>query len=225
MVKNVVLVHGFWADSSSYTSVILHLQKMGYEVFAPQLKLNSLEEDVATVINCLNDLNGDCLLVGHSYGGVVITNAGDHEKVKGLLFISAFAPDYNENMGGLLAKFPPTEAGNYFEVKDGLVGLKKDGFRNAFSQDLDTEKSDLLWVVQKKPNVAILETNSEKNAWKVQKNWFVISTNDQTVHPELQFFEAKRMNAEVLELPASHACLISCSTEISEFIISITNVI
>lgn len=218
MTKNVVLVHGFWADSSSYSAIIPLLQKAGYQVTAPQMSLSSLEEDVLAVKRTLDRLDGDCLLVGHSYGGVVITHAGTHPKVKGLLYIAAFAPGPGEKMAGLLAKYPPTPMVRFFDVHEGFVWMKKEGVRTAFAQDLPAEQTDMLWAVQKAPKGAIFETLATAAAWKDKASWFIVATEDLAVPPELQRFEADRMNAETIEIAASHLPMLSKPAEVSGFI-------
>src|SRR6185312_12066614 len=188
-MKNLILVHGFWADSSCYSGVIPVLQKAGYNVLAPQMPLTSIADDVAAVNRTLNTLDGDCLLVGHSYGGVVITHAGVHPNVKGLLYLAAFAPDKGETMNDLLGKNPTTAAAPFFEVKEGYVWLKQEGFRTAFAQDLPTEQIDVLYAVQKVPNGAIFGTPANEAAWRDKRSWFIISNEDKTIDPNLQRFE------------------------------------
>lgn len=217
-MKNLILVHGFWADSSCYSAVIPVLQQAGYNVLAPQMPLSSVADDVAAVKRALDTIEGDCLLIGHSYGGVVITHAGVHPNVKGLLYLAAFAPDKGETMNDLLGKNPPTAAAPFFEVKEGYVWLKHEGFRTAFAQDLPIEQADVLYAVQKIPNGAIFGTPATEAAWRDKRSWFIISREDRTIDPNLQRFEADRMHATVNEIPASHLSMISHSSEIANYI-------
>ena len=217
-MKNVILVHGFWADSSCYSAIIPVLQRAGYNVLAPQMPLTSIADDVAAVKRTLDTIEGDCLLVGHSYGGVVITHAGVHPNVKGLLYLAAFAPEKGETMNDLLGKNPPTAAAPFFEAKEGYVWLKQEGVRTAFAQDLPTEKADVLYAVQKTPNGAIFGTPANEAAWRDKKSWFIISNQDKTIDPNLQRFEAERMHATVHELTASHVSMISQSSAVTKFI-------
>lgn len=166
----------------------------------------------------LDTIEGDCLLIGHSYGGVVITHAGAHPNVRGLLYIAAFAPDKGETMNDLLGKNPPTAAAPFFEVKEGYVWLKREGFRTAFAQDLPTEQADVLHAVQKVPNAAIFGTPASEAAWKDKKSWFVISSEDRTIDPNLQRFEVERMHATVNEVAASHLAMISQPSAVVKFI-------
>lgn len=218
MVKNIVLVHGFWADSSSYSKIIPILQKSGYTVVAPQIPLTSIADDVAAVTRALDLLEDDCLLAGHSYGGIVITNAGTHPRVKGLMYLAAFAPEEGETLGGLLGKFAPTPALPYFDRKGDFVWLKQEGVRTAFAQDLPEEEADVIWAVQKTPAAAIVETPTKSVAWKTRPSWFVLALHDKTISPDLQKFETERINAKVLELPTSHVPMISKPGEVSKFI-------
>jgi pimeloyl-ACP methyl ester carboxylesterase len=217
-MKNLILVHGFWADSSCYSAIIPVLQRAGYNVLAPQMPLSSLADDVAAVNRALDTIEGDCLLIGHSYGGVVITQAGVRPNVKGLLYIAAFAPDKGETMNDLLRKNPPTAAAPFFEIKDGYVWLRHEGFRTAFAQDLPIEQADVLHAVQKVPNAAIFETPAEEVAWKDKKSWFIISKADRTIDPHLQHFEAQRMHATINEVAASHLSMISQPAAVVRFI-------
>jgi pimeloyl-ACP methyl ester carboxylesterase len=217
-MKNVILVHGFWADSSCYSAVIPVLQRAGYNVLAPQMPLTSIADDVAAVRRALDTIDGDCLLVGHSYGGVVITHAGVHPSVKGLLYLAAFAPDKGETMNDLLGKNPPTAAAPFFEVKEGYVWLKQEGFHTGFAQDLPAEQIDVLYAVQKVPNGAIFGTPATESAWKDKRSWFIISNEDRTIDPNLQRFEAERMHATVHEVAASHVSMIAQSSAVAKFI-------
>jgi len=217
-MKNLILVHGFWADSSCYSAIIPVLQRAGYNVLAPQMPLSSVADDVAAVKRALDTIEGDCLLIGHSYGGVVLTHAGVHPNVKGLLYLAAFAPDRGETMNDLLGKNPPTPALPFFEVKDGYVWLQQEGFRTAFAQDLPTEQIDVLCAVQKVPNAAILGTPATEAAWKDKRSWFIISSEDKTIDPNLQRFEADRMQATAEEVSASHVSMISQPARVVKFI-------
>jgi len=217
-MKNLILVHGFWADSSSYSAIIPVLQRAGYNVLAPQMPLTSVADDVAAVKRALDTVEGDCLLIGHSYGGVVITHAGIHPNVKGLLYIAAFAPDNGETMNDLLGKNPPTAAAPFFEGKEGYVWLKQEGFRTAFAQDLPAEHADVLYAVQKVPNGAIFGTPANEAAWKDKKSWFIISGQDKTIDPNLQRYEADRMHAITTEVAASHVSMISQPSAVARFI-------
>jgi len=217
-MKNLILVHGFWADSSCYSAIIPFLQRAGYNVLAPQMPLSSVADDVAAVKRALDTIEGDCLLIGHSYGGVVLTHAGVHPNVKGLLYLAAFAPDRGETMNDLLGMNPPTAAAPFFDVKEGYVWLRQEGFRTAFAQDLPTEQADVLCAVQKVPNGAIFGTPATEAAWRDKRSWFIISNEDKTIDPNLQRFEAERMHATVHEVTASHLAMISQTSAVVKFI-------
>lgn len=219
-MKNLILVHGFWADSSCYSGVIPVLQKAGYNVLAPQMPLTSIADDVAAVNRALNTLDGDCLLIGHSYGGVVITHAGAHPNVKGMLYLAAFAPDMGETMNDLLGKFAATAAVPFFDVKEGFVWMKQEGVRTAFAQDLPNEQADVLYAVQKVPFAPIFETQATEAAWRNKPTWFIISAEDKTINPDQQRFEANRMNATTHEINASHVAMVSQPGTIAKFIMT-----
>lgn len=214
---NVVLVHGAFADGSSWSKVILRLQAAGYTVTAVQQPLTSLEEDVAITRHILQMQDGPTILVGHSYGGVIITEAGNEPNVVGLVYVAAFAPDAGENLLELIAQYP-TPPGSAHTITDdqGYTWIQMEIFPKVFAGDVDVAEASVLAAVQhpwKIPTRSITEA-----AWRTKPVWYQISENDQMIHPTLQAFFAKRMGAKTISLPASHAVAISRPAEIAQLI-------
>lgn len=208
-IKNIVLVHGFWADASSYGEIIPTLLAEGYEVVAVQNPLTSLADDVAATKRALARIDGQCILVGHSWGGFVITEAGNDDRVSGLVYVAALAPDAGESTVDLLSKYAAAPAAQYFQEQEGFIWLAKEGVQKTFAGDLSTEKSALLYATQTAPSTSVLEAKVDSPAWKNKPSWYVISNNDQTVPPDLQRDAAKRMGATTVVLESSHVSMIS----------------
>ena len=220
-VPNIVLVHGAWADGSSWGAVIQRLQKAGYRVSAVQLALASMEDDVARTRSVLAAQDGPTLLVAHSLGGAVITSLGtDAPNVVGLVYESAFAPDQGESLKGLTAGPQPPGAAAIRPDKQGFLWLDRAGFRQYFAPDVEAEHERVMEAVQKP--VAASELNSDKKftapAWRSFPTWFIVSEKDQMIPPDAQKLFAKRMNATVLSVPGSHVLMVSHPDEVAGFI-------
>ena len=218
---NVVLVHGFWADGSSYSRVIPLLLAAGHTVFAVQLPISvSLADDVNATLGVLQQMQGPTVLVGHSYGGEVITNAGaGQSNVIGLVYASAFAPDLGEPIG----KFPPGPGvANTYQVKypDGntYLFINQQKFRESFAQDVDIVEASIMATVQKPPNVVIFGNPTTAVAWKTIPSWYLLSENDRMIPPATQQMFASRMNAKTLSVPSSHASIVSHPYQVFELI-------
>src|SRR3984885_508277 len=205
---SIVFCHGLWADGSCFSKVIGPLQAGGYQVIAAQYGLDTPEEDVATVIRTLNRVDAPAILVGHSYGGSVITAAGTDDRVVGLVYISALAPDADETSQSLQAKFPVTDVFSHIEVADGRIWLKPEGIA-CFAGDLSEREQKLVWATQGVPVPDLFTQKVEGTAWRLKPSWFVVAKKDRTVHPELQRFVAKRMGATVVEADSSHVAMLS----------------
>jgi pimeloyl-ACP methyl ester carboxylesterase len=204
----IVFCHGIWADGSCFSKVIPALQSEGYEVMAAQYGLDTAEGDVASVKATMGRVKGPVLLVGHSYGGSVITAAGTDERVVGLVYISALAPDADETSQGQLNKFPPTDVFKYIEVTDGRVWLKPEG-PACFAGDLSEEEQKVVYATHYAPAAELFNHNAPGVAWKSKPSWFVVANNDRTVHPDLQHFAAKRMGASVHAIDSDHVPMLS----------------
>jgi pimeloyl-ACP methyl ester carboxylesterase len=205
---SIVFAHGLWADGSCFSKVIPTLQAEGHQVIASQHSLDSVEGDVATVIRTIGRVSGPVLLVGHSYGGTLITAAGTDDHVAGLVYIAALAPDETETSQSHQAQFPTTDMFNYIEVADGRIWLKHEGTR-AFAGDLSEQEKELVWATQMVPDVNLFNEKVPGTAWRTKPSWYIIANHDQTVHPELERFAAKRMGAHTYDLDSSHVPMLS----------------
>jgi pimeloyl-ACP methyl ester carboxylesterase len=204
----IVFAHGLWADGSCFTKLIPTLQAEGYEVMASQHGLDSLATDVAAVKACLARINSPAILVGHSYGGTLITHAGTDDRVAGLVYIAALAPDADETSQSLLDKFPTTPVFGHIEVAEGRVWLKKTGVPH-FAGDLPGVDQKLIYATQGAPVADLFNQKVDGTAWKSKPSWYVLATQDETVHPDLQRSVSERMKATVTEVAASHVPMLS----------------
>ena len=204
----IVFCHGIWADGSCFSKVIAPLQAEGYQVIASQHSLDSLEGDVATVTRTLGRVTGPVLLVGHSYGGTVITAAGTDDRVAGLVYISALAPDENETSQSQQDPFPVTDVFSYIEVADGRIWMLPEGTR-AFAGDLPEEEQKLVWATHVAPDVDLFNQKLDGTAWRTKPSWYIVANNDRTVQPDLERFVAKRMGAHTYDVDSSHVPMLS----------------
>jgi pimeloyl-ACP methyl ester carboxylesterase len=205
---SIVFCHGIWADGSCFSKVIPPLQADGYEVIAAQYGLDSPEGDVAAVKRTLGRVSRPAILVGHSYGGSVITAAGTDERVTGLVYIAALAPDAGETSQGQQDKFPRTDVFKYVEVTDGRVWMRPEGVA-CFAGDLPEEEQKIVWATHYAPAADLFSRNAPGVAWKSKKSWYIVGKNDRTVHPDLERFVAKRMGATTVEADSSHVPMLS----------------
>ena len=205
---SIVFCHGIWADGSCFNKVIPPLQAEGYEVMAAQYGLDTPEADVEAVKRTLARVSGPVILVGHSYGGSVITAAGTDERVVGLVYIAALAPDADETSQSQQAKFPTTDVFNYGEVTDGRIWLKPEGVV-CFAGDLSEQEQKFVYATHYAPASDIFSRNAAGVAWKSKPSWYVVANNDRTVHPDLQRFAAKRMGASTHAIDSSHVPMLS----------------
>jgi pimeloyl-ACP methyl ester carboxylesterase len=205
---SVVFAHGLWADGSCFGKLIPKLQAEGYEVMASQHGLDSLATDVAAVKACLARVSSPAILVGHSYGGTLITHAGTDPRVAGLVYIAALAPDADETSQGQLDKFPTTPVFAHIEVTDGRVWLKQSGVTH-FCGDLPEAEQKLVYATQGVPVADLFHQKVDGTAWKTKPSRYVLANQDQTVHPDLQRFVSKRMKADTTEVTSSHVPMLS----------------
>jgi pimeloyl-ACP methyl ester carboxylesterase len=219
-IKNIVLVHGAWADGSSWSKVIPLLQAAGLHAVAVQNPLSSIAEDVASTNRLINMQDAPVLLVGHSYGGAVITEAGNNPKAAGMVYVAAFAPEEGETLGGMAQKFPTPPAYSEFKViDDGYLMLTAKGVDECFAQDLTPAEKSLVLAAQGATQSAILSTPIKAAAWHSKPSWFVIASNDRTIAPEQEICTAKRMGAKTLTLPSSHLAMLAFPQEVANFVI------
>jgi pimeloyl-ACP methyl ester carboxylesterase len=218
-VKTVVLVHGAWADGSSWNKVIPLLEARGLHVVSVQHPLTSIAADVAATNRIIDAQDGPVLLVGHSYGGAVITEAGLNPKVAGLVYVAAFAPDAGESVGAVSAPYGDTPAiAEIRPLKDGFLVLTPKGVAEDFAQDLPAAEQKLLVATQGPTQGAILGTPLTAAAWRVKPSWAVIASNDRTIAPQQEIDGAKRMGAKTLTLASSHVAMLAKPKEVAAFI-------
>jgi pimeloyl-ACP methyl ester carboxylesterase len=216
---NIVLVHGGWADGTGWAKQISILHESGHQVLAVQLPLHSLEDDVETVKRAISKLGGPTILVGHSYGGAVITNAGyNNSNVTGLVYIAAFAPDEGQSLSDFVdaAKFPK---GLVIPDSGGFLYLNPKMFRENFAQDVDESEANIMAIAQKPFHGSIFTVKSGSPAWKQLPTWYQISTSDLMIPPDVQQKFAKQMNATTISIDASHASYVSHPDEIAKLIL------
>ena len=205
---SIVFCHGLWADGSCFSKLIVPLQAEGYECIAAQYGLNTTAEDVALVKATIGRVSGPVVLVGHSYGGSVITGAGVDDRVAGLVYICALAPDADETSQTQLSNFPKTDVFSHIEVVDGRIWLRPEGTKY-FCGDLSEQDQKLVWATQGVPKPDLFEAKVGGTAWKSKPSWYIVAKNDRTVHPDMERFVAKRMGAKVTEVASSHVPMLS----------------
>ncbi len=218
----VVLVHGFWGGAAHWGKVIIELDRRGYDsLHAVENPLTSLSDDAERTQKMVRQVNAPVLLVGHSYGGAVITQAGDLPNVVGLVYVAAFAPDAGENLGQI-ADWNVAEAaaaGNIEPDSDGYVWIKQDKFRESFCQDLPAAEALVMAVTQKAPLGSTFGDAVSEPAWRKKPTWYQVSTSDRMIHPDSERRMAERMSPRsTVELDASHASLASQPSAIADLI-------
>ena len=219
-LPNIVLVHGAWADGSSWSSVIERLQADGYHVKAPQFPLTSLADDVARLRQVLALEDGPTVLVGHSYGGQVMTALGnDAPNVVGLVYIAAFGLDEGESLGALLAQGPPTPAlAHRFVDEEGFVWLTEDDFVNHFAGDADQITAKVLYAVQQPLSASAFEDVMGVPTWKAHRSWYLVAQDDQALPPDAERAFADRMGATSVEVPSGHLAMVTHPAEVVELV-------
>jgi len=218
--RNVVLVHGAWADGSSWAKVIPLLEKEGLNVVAVQNPLSSLSDDVAATRRSIALQDGPVILVGHSYGGAVITEAGADPKVAGLVYVAAFAPDAGQAVVDLGKDLPPAPGGA--EVRPdsaGFLKLTTKGIVEDFAQDLPISERRVLAATQGPTNGAAFGAKVTNAAWKEKPTWYVVAANDRMIQPDLERQFAKAMKAKTITLSSSHVAMLSHPAEVAKLII------
>jgi pimeloyl-ACP methyl ester carboxylesterase len=218
--QNIVLVHGAWADGSSWSDVIPLLQKAGLHVTAVQNPLTSLADSVAATRRALALQDGPTVLVAHSWGGTVISEVGTDPKVSALVYVAARAPQAGEDFVALSAKFPtmPVRAG--VQEHDGLTTISEDAFLKYFANGVPTERAKVLFAVQWPTAATIFAGRTTATAWQSKPSWYAVSKQDQTIAPDLERFLANRMKARTIEVDAGHLSLISHPKEIADLILA-----
>jgi pimeloyl-ACP methyl ester carboxylesterase len=210
-LPNVVLVHGAWADGSCWSAVIERLHALGYTVTAPQFPESSLADDVARLREVLNRQSGPTIVVGHSYGGQIVTALGtDAPNVVGLVYIAAFGLDEGESLGALLGGGPPTAALAHLDVDpQNFAWLPEDDFVNHFAADVDPVQAKVMYAVQQPINLSTFADVMGVPAWKALPSWFLVAKNDEAIPPDAERSFATRMGATTVEIASSHVAMVS----------------
>lgn len=217
---NIVLVHGAWADGSSWSAVVERLQAEGYSVLAPQFPETSLADDVARLRQVLNRQSRPTIVVGHSYGGQIMTALGDDApNVVGLVYIAAFGIDEGESLGALLGAGPPTPALAHLIVDEqGFAWIPEEDFVAHFASDVDPVKARVMYAVQQALSMSTFEDVMCVPAWKSHPTWYLVATEDQAIPPDAERMFAQRMGASTVEVASSHVAMVSHPDEVVSLI-------
>jgi pimeloyl-ACP methyl ester carboxylesterase len=221
--KDVILVHGAWADGSSWSKVIPLLERMGFHVTAVQLPLTSVADDVATLQRAIKFAPGPILLVGHSYAGVVISEAGNDQKVSGLVYISAYAPDAGQSVVSLNALVPETPITSEFRENEGFLSLTNAGIRADFAPDLPDTEQQTLAVTQGPIAEVAFGTPATAPAWRTKPSWYMVASEDRVISPRLEAMMAQTINAETTTVHSSHVIMLSRPEAVADFIARAAN--
>lgn len=216
----IILVHGFWGGAAHWHNVIVELSKLGHDrIRAVELPLTSLSDDAERARKMVAQQQGQVLLVGHSYGGAVISQMGGLPNVAGLVYIAAFAPDAGESPGGITQAKPPAAIANVVPDSDGYLWIAYDKYRESFCQDLTSEEALVMAVTQKAPLASTFGDAVTEPAWKKKPCWYQVSSEDRMIHPDNQAMMAARMNPRrIVTLAASHASLASMPAQVTALI-------
>jgi len=218
---SIVLVHGAWADGSSWSAVIHRLQNDGYNVIAPQFPLTSLADNLARLRQVLAVQDGPTIVVGHSYGGQIITALGtDAPNVVGLVYIAAFGLDEGESLAALLSHGPLPPALAHLRIDaQGFAWLPQDDFVNHFAADIDPKTSNIMYAVQQPLHLSALADVMGTPAWRTLPSWYMVATNDEAIPPDAERFFAQRMGATTVEVESSHVPMVSHANVVTKFIV------
>ncbi|WP_041430913.1 alpha/beta fold hydrolase [Synechococcus sp. PCC 6312] len=206
-IKTIILVHGFWADASCYREVIPRLRSTGYEVMAVQNPLTSLQDDIAATQRVLNRLNQPCILVGHSWGGFVITEVGLDPRVVGLVYLAGLAPDIDESMLDLMSRYG--QPSPHFQEEDGFIWISPQGIKEVLAQDLSDQQQALLYATQTPPAAPLTTAKAKQPAWHHKPSWYLVTQADQAMPPPLQAELAQRMKAQTMMVNSGHFPMLS----------------
>ncbi len=219
-VRNIVLVHGLYADGSSWSNVIVPLQLAGFNVTSVQNPLTSLEESVAAAQRAIALQDGPTVLAGHSYSGTVVSQVGVDPKVTALVFVAARAPDAGEDFTALAARFPTPPASAGIVTTNGFIQLSESAFLNDFANGVNPIKARSLYAVQGQATATLVSDRTTVAAWRSKPSWYAVSKQDRTINPDLERFLARRMNATTIEVDSGHLSLVSHPREITGLIMA-----
>ena len=222
-VKNIVLVHGAFADGSSWSKVIPILQSKGFNVIAVQNPLTSFADDVAATRRAIAEADGPVFLVGHSYGGMVISEAGKDPKVAGLLYVAALVPEEGQNVNDVNAAMPLTAVGPEFKLSpEGFLSLSLKGINEFFAQDVSIEERQVIYATQVTWAASATQEKVYSPAWEIKPSWYIVAAKDGMINPDLERYKAKLIKATTIELTSSHVPMVSQPKKVADFIISAT---
>ncbi|HEV3382846.1 MAG TPA: alpha/beta hydrolase [Trebonia sp.] len=221
---SLVFCHGILADGSCFNKVMPVFQAEGYEVISAQYGLDTNEADVAVTRGYLGQVSSPAILIGHSYGGSVITAAGTDDRVAGLVYIAALGPDADETSQSLQDKFPKTALFNNIEVADGRIWMTPKGTAD-FCGDLPEEEQRLVWATAAPPSTGLFSRNAVGVGWKTKPSWYIVANNDMAVNPDLERFCAKRMHATTYDINSSHVPMLSHPDFVIDVIRTAANVV
>ena len=220
-VKNIVLIHGAFADGSCWSKVITQLQEKGYNVIAVQNPLTSLKDDVAAAKRAIATMDGPVLLVAHSYGGMVMSEAGNDPKIVGLVYVAALVPEEGQNGNEVNASFPSTGIEKHFRISpDGFVSLSVKAADEYFAPDASTKEKNLVYATQIPLFAGAGEEKVYNPAWKNKRTWYIVAAQDKVINPDLERYKAKLIKATTIELNSSHVPMISQPNKVTAFIVS-----
>lgn len=219
-VQNIVLVHGAFADGSSWSKVIRLLQDKGYNVIAVQNPLTSFEDDVAATKHAIAKMNGPVLLVGHSYAGMIISEVGNDSQVAGLLYVAALVPEEGQNVNDVNAAMPPTAVGPEFQLSpEGFLSLSPKGINEFFAQDASPEERKVIFATQVPWAASATQVKVYNPAWNHKPSWYIVAKKDGMINPDLERYKAKLINAKTIELQTGHIPMVTQPAKVGAFII------
>ena len=218
--KTAVLVHGAFADGSSWEKVIPYLEKAGLKVVAVQNPLDSLDDDVAATKRAIRNAEGPVVLVGHSWAGAVITEAGNDEKVQSLVYVAAYAPDKGESVHSATSKYPdPESLKTFVKDPDGYLTISEEGIKKYFASDLSPEEKAIVAATQGPFHTRTLTAPISQAAWREKPTFMVVATKDAIIPPQMERDQVKAAKATAIEVPSSHVAMLSFPKEVAELII------
>jgi len=214
MTPTIIFVHGLWADGSCWNKLIPSLVEQGFNVISVQNPTTSLEDDVAATKRAIKLADGDVILIGHSWGGFVITEAGDDPHVKALVYVAAYAPDRGETVPSVTKKAADTQLTNFVKATDGFLTLSKEGVTKAFANGLPADEQDMIFCVQQPASQNVFKGVATHVAWKQKPSWYVVAADDQTINPDLERLMAARAKAKTTVVESPHVAMLGRPKEV-----------
>jgi len=214
MKPTIIFVHGLWADGSCWNKIIPSLVDQGFNVISVQNPTTSLEDDVAATKRAIKLAGRDVILIGHSWGGFVITEAGDDPHVKALVYVAAYAPDQGETVPSVTKRVPDTQLTNFVQNIDGFLTLSKEGVTKAFANGLPADEQNMIFCVQQPASQNVFKGVASHVAWKEKPSWYVVAAYDQTINPDLERLMAERAKAKTTTVKSPHVAMLGQPTEV-----------